>query len=1171
MSYAWALSDLARYDEAIEQVDLALATNPLRSWALASKIGFLRFANRYRDARAVAEDALRLRPNDPRLRVSYAWALSDLARYDEAIEEVDLALATNPRRSWALASKIGFLRFANRYKDARAVAEDALRLRPNDPQLRVSYAWALFDLDRYDEAIEEVDLALATNPRHSWALASKIDLLRNAGRHEGARAVAEDALRLRPNDPQLRVSYAWALSDLDLDDEAIEEVDLALATNPRHSRALASKIGFLRFIYRFEDAHAVAEDALRVRPNDPQIRVSKAWALSDLGRYDEAIEQVRLALITDPRHAVALASKIHLLRNANRYEDARTVATNALQLRSNDPQLRVAYAWALSADGRDDEAIEQVDLALATNPLRSWALASKIDFLRFANRYKDARAVAEDALRLRPNDPRLRVSYAWVLSDLDLDDEAIEQVDLALAANPRHSWALASRIDFLRFAYRYQEALVAAKHAAAKKPLGLNVQLSHAWLLFDLGNEAGAISQVEDVLAAAPNHGRALRSRIEFLREQGTLALACEAVEDALRRRPSDERLHIQDAFLKIAQGHVVGAVSAAVRAKKLAPQSPAVQEACVIVYSWAQDWEAAEDAAKQMLRTRPMSPKAIALRSQQLAQQRRPGEALALLLPALDTLPANGPLLVSAAEALRQQGRSEEARRRLTATLKIRPNDQELMRELAATYVSLRRHIEAKRILGKTLSMTTSKRERASAERALGTVSFAQGYFEDAASHFRIAVELTTDAIFGRQELAWSLTRQASTRAWDEAWDICEEIRGLVDSPAAAHCQGVIAFRRGWPAAAESYLREAESKTQYYSCLTDLGALLAQLHRYSEAEEILRKSIDRDWYDWRAHLELGNVFRLLGDERRDESVAQFRHAAAIAPQSPDALINLAQGLVAIDQVDEAEATLRSGISGFDHNGAWQAELALARLLNLRAGKEQNALLYAEAYEHAQRAIRWAPNAAAEPHFVAGISYQGLGALTADIRSARYRSVAVAHLSACIERDPGHASANHTLNILRQEERAATPIALGGYIVSSISVALLLLTWLAFYGFNKGTTALLSIMTPMLIGLATVSMLLPNLAKLKMPGFQADLRQGTTAGPTGPMGIASFSPNHVTGTLGPLGDDLYREPAPRLAGVSESSLLTGSIRRPLVAPLYGKGSMVPFLGFGAGH
>ncbi len=104
---------------------------------------------------------------------------------------------------------------------------------------------------------------------------------------------------------------------------------------------------------------------------------------------------------------------------------------------------------------REDEAVSRVERALAIDPRDSWALRSRMDFLRWARRFEEAERAAAEAIERRPDEPDVHTAAAWVASDQDREDEAVSRVERALAIDPRDSWALRSRMDFLRSARRF--------------------------------------------------------------------------------------------------------------------------------------------------------------------------------------------------------------------------------------------------------------------------------------------------------------------------------------------------------------------------------------------------------------------------------------------------------------------------------------------------------------------------------------------------------------------------------------------------------------------------------------------------------------------------------------------------------------------------------------------
>ena len=95
---------------------------------------------------------------------------------------------------------------------------------------------------------------------------------------------------------------------------------------------------------------------------------------------------------------------------------------------------------------------------------------------------------------------------------------------------------------------------------------------------------------------------------------------------------------------------------------------------------------------------------------------------------------------------------------------------------------------------------------------------------------------------------------------------------------------------------------------------------------------------------------------------------------------------------------------------------------------------------------------------------------------------------------------------------LEREIKIARPLLLGGYAIGLVSVALLTIAWMAFFYTNKVSDVMLTVTTPVLVGLFTVSVLLPALVRLKLPGFEADLSPGSSTISSGPTGAMMFGP-----------------------------------------------------------
>jgi tetratricopeptide (TPR) repeat protein len=132
---------------------------------------------------------LAIDPNDIGSLYHKAIALTNLARYEEAVSVYDKILSLNPiyeTNLQALQGKANALFDLGRYEEAVSTYDKLLAIEPNMVNANISKADALSNLGRYDEAIAEYDKVLEYYPEEVRALEGKGNALFNLGRYEEA-------------------------------------------------------------------------------------------------------------------------------------------------------------------------------------------------------------------------------------------------------------------------------------------------------------------------------------------------------------------------------------------------------------------------------------------------------------------------------------------------------------------------------------------------------------------------------------------------------------------------------------------------------------------------------------------------------------------------------------------------------------------------------------------------------------------------------------------------------------------------------------------------------------------------------------------------------------------------------------------------------------------------
>ena len=136
------------------------------------------------------------------------------ARNAEAARLLARAVALAPEVAFLQANYAQVLRAGGDAEGAERHARNAVRLAPEHADFRFNLALMLVSRQRHAEAIQALDVVLASHPDRVDALALKADACFELGRLDNALSLAERASALAPGDVALRVKLlhtrAWA-------------------------------------------------------------------------------------------------------------------------------------------------------------------------------------------------------------------------------------------------------------------------------------------------------------------------------------------------------------------------------------------------------------------------------------------------------------------------------------------------------------------------------------------------------------------------------------------------------------------------------------------------------------------------------------------------------------------------------------------------------------------------------------------------------------------------------------------------------------------------------------------------------------------------------------------------------------------------------------------------
>ncbi|MGY6628805.1 MAG: tetratricopeptide repeat protein [Oceanicaulis sp.] len=232
------------------------------------------------------------------------------ARYAEAVTAYQACLASNPH-DWEVEAELRMglaaaLMAQDQFEPAIADYGRILAILEthagdsSHPVVRRNRALALLRTGQPEAALDDLEIALARNPRDmlAWMIAGSARL--ETGEAEAAVSSFDTALALTPEDIGALSGRSAAFAELGRHDAALSDALEAVSIAPEDASALNALCWALVKAGRAADALPTCDAALEVRPDSGAITHSRAAALEQLGRLDEARDLYARAHELDP-------------------------------------------------------------------------------------------------------------------------------------------------------------------------------------------------------------------------------------------------------------------------------------------------------------------------------------------------------------------------------------------------------------------------------------------------------------------------------------------------------------------------------------------------------------------------------------------------------------------------------------------------------------------------------------------------------------------------------------------------------------------------------------------------------------------------------------------------------------------------------------------------------
>ncbi len=472
-----------------------------------------------------------------------------------------------------------FLYFADaqlRLKINPAAAEDALQkaleMDPDNHQAIALMGEAQSAGGDLQKALITFQKALETplNRDPSWGPRIMLGLGNTAlglEKTDTALATLKEAHTQFPDHLGLIRSLAEAYRSAELPNHSLELIHKATETAPDKSEILSWIADFSLTIDAPEEAVGALEKLIKIHPTHHAYYLQLGKAQAAAGREQKAIASFSLLAKqedVDPEflyQAGELLIKLgELDPGINSLFKAASIAESSPDHSDLLPKINARISTAYELNGESQQALRLLDKAIEAdleNP--SWRV-QKSDLLVKMEKYQAAIASLENALELRPKDPRIHYKMAQLFSKIDPLEKALNHAQEAVSGylaggevqDSQLFEAAALAADLAAGKLKNDQAdqiLSSVEFSACEDQQGLDTADLHALCLkaelaLDQQEEVEAAEIGNQLVSCAASHPRVMTLQARILSRQGNLQEAQTILKEAILKHKEKQHLY---------------------------------------------------------------------------------------------------------------------------------------------------------------------------------------------------------------------------------------------------------------------------------------------------------------------------------------------------------------------------------------------------------------------------------------------------------------------------------------------------------------------------------------------------------------------------------------------------------------------------------------------------
>ena len=458
-----------------------------------------------------------------------------------------------------------------KYREAAIEFRSAVTGDPTLAEAELRLAEALLRSGSQEAALGAMERAATLMPANADVQTRAGSMLLLAGRLPEARARAEKALAIEPNRVDALVLRGNVLAGLADFDGALSELQHALTLEP--TSAVLTNLGtVLAAKAEPGPAEAAFRQAIAAAPKSATPHLALAHFLWSAGRLADTEAEFQAALAAEPGHPLALKGLGLFYVTTGRAPAAEPYLKRRADASSSPvPKLELA-SYYLTIGRREDAtrtltAVEQMPGAWVTarTILASMALSG--------GEPARAQALADEVIAREPNAIDASVVRASALAAQGQWEPALETLNRALEANPRHLGALYARGRLHATRAALDDAAGDFSRVLGINPRAIAAQIALARVQLALGRSAAALTTA----GAAVTAGGGVLARLvlaEAYANERRFADAERELTAAVAAQPDLALAHVQLGRVRQAMRQAAPARAAFMRALALDPAS---------------------------------------------------------------------------------------------------------------------------------------------------------------------------------------------------------------------------------------------------------------------------------------------------------------------------------------------------------------------------------------------------------------------------------------------------------------------------------------------------------------------------------------------------------------------------------------------------------------------